>query len=253
MIFIKMAAEILMTLLLVATGFALLSFYLRRGDLLPADLSLTVKQDADKIFPYFIAHQLPPALAGGVLAALFSAAMSTISSGVNSMAAVFTVDFFRQGKKEQVSDAEQIRLGAWFTAASGLAITAIAAGLAVLPGEHNFIDLMQKAFNFLLGPLGGLFFIGMFFPRCRSVSAVVSTVSGLVLGLLMAYSEQFFGVVISPFWVIACPCALTLVCAAVLALVEPPAAEATGPLTWRGVVNGQPKVAQKSALAEEVS
>src|SRR5204862_306847 len=143
MLLVKMAAEIIMALLLVATGFVLLSFYLRRGDLLPEALSLADKQKADKIFPHFIAHQLPPVFAGGVVAALFAAAMSTISSGVNSMAAVFTIDLYRPAHKTQVSDPERLRLGLWFTAISGLLITAIAWGLAELPGDHNFIDMMQ--------------------------------------------------------------------------------------------------------------
>src|SRR5262249_12268046 len=146
---------------------------------LPEGMVLTKKPDSDRVFPYFIAHQLPAALAGGVLAALFAAAMSTISSGVNSMAAVFATDFVGASRRRQASDPEQVRLGLWFTALSGLAITAIAWGLTQLPEGINFIDLMQMAFNFLLGGLGGLFFIGMFLARCTARSAVPATLTGL--------------------------------------------------------------------------
>lgn len=238
MLFVKMTAEVLMTLLLVATGFALLAFYLRRAELLPPELSLTNKAQADRVFPHFIAHQLPPALAGGVVAALFAAAMSTISSGVNSMAAVFTVDFLRPKRSELATGPEQIRLGYWFSAVSGLLITGIAWGLTLLPGSFNFVDLMQKAFNFLLGPLGSLFFVGMFLPRCSARSVIPATVVGLGVGVLTAYWEQFFGSPFSPFWVIASAAAASFLSAAVLGLFEPAKPKAaTEALSWRGVVN----------------
>ena len=241
MLFIKMAAEILMSLLLVATGFALLTYYHRLPELLPSDLSLTLRRDADRIFPEFIAHRLPPVLAGGVVAALFAAAMSTISSGVNSMAAVFATDLYRKHGRHPTSDPEQVQLGVWFTALSGTVITAAAWGLANLPGDFNFIDLMQKAFNFMIGPLGVLFLIGMFLPRCRSRSAVLATVVGIAVGLTLAYWQQIFGTAMSPYWVIPCSAAAALLTAAILSLFEPPVDPARPVPTWRAVVAGKPE------------
>jgi SSS family solute:Na+ symporter len=240
MLFIKMAAEIMMSLLLVATGFALLTYYHRMPELLPSDLSLSLKRDADKIFPEFIAHRLPPVLAGGVVAALFAAAMSTISSGVNSMAAVFATDLYRKPGHRQASDPEQMQMGIWFTALSGTIITAVAWGLANLPGDFNFIDLMQKAFNFMIGPLGVLFLIGMFLPRCRSRSAVIATSLGIVVGLTLAYWQQLFASPMSPYWVIPCSALTSLAAATLLSFVEPPLDPATPVPTWTNVVHGKP-------------
>lgn len=240
MLLIKMVAEILMTFLLVATGFALLSFYTRKPELLPAGLELTRKSDSDRIFPHFIAYQLPMGISGGVVAALFAAAMSTISSGVNSMAAVFAVDFVAGAKRLRTRDPEQVRLGFWFTALSGLAITALAWALTQLPAGINFIDLMQMAFNFLLGGMGGLFFIGMFLPRCTSRSAILATLTGLTSGFLLAYWKPLFGSDVSPYWVIACSCSVTVLSAAALSLLEP-LSEKGSRLTWRSVVHETPE------------
>ncbi len=234
MLLVKMTAEIMMTLLLVATGFALLSFVLRERAQFP-DISLDDKKQTDALFPLFIANHLPPVLAGGVVAALFAAAMSTISSGVNSMAAVFATDFVRPEQREQARGAEGARLGLRFTAVSGAIITAIAWALAQLPGEHNFIDLMQKAYNFLLGPLGALFFIGMFLPRCSARSATPATGVGLAVGLLLAYWKQLFREDFSPYWVIPCSAGASFAVAAVLGLFEP---RHPATLTWRAVVRG---------------
>ncbi len=248
MLIIKMIAEIMMTLLLVATGFALLSFYTRQSHLLPPDLAPldpANKQALDQVFPEFIAHQLPPLFAGGVVAALFAAAMSTISSGVNSMAAVFATDLYKPRQANKTTDPEQLRLGFLFTAVSGVVITLVAWGFAELPGKHNFIDLMQKAFNFMLGPLGALFLIGMFLPRCTSRSAIPATIFGLGVGVLLAYWEQLgkplFGFDVAPYWVIPWSAAAPLVSAAILSLFEPSPDPSRPVATWRNVVSGSPE------------
>ena len=49
---------------------------------------------ADRIFPYFIVRHLPPGIVGLVLAAIFAAAMSTLSSSLNSSAAAAVNDFY---------------------------------------------------------------------------------------------------------------------------------------------------------------
>ena len=58
--------------------------------------------EADKIFPWFIADQLPVGVRGLVVAGLLSAAMSSIDSGINSISAVVTFDFYQRffGKGE---------------------------------------------------------------------------------------------------------------------------------------------------------
>jgi SSS family solute:Na+ symporter len=247
MLFVKMFAEIMMSLLLVATGFALLSFYLRQPQLLQdAGLSFT-RSHVDKIFPEFIGKQLPPPFAGGVIAALFAAGMSTISSGVNSMAAVFAIDFCRSSQGETSSDPEQKRIGFWFTAVSGFFITAIAWGLTQLPGQQSFVDLMQKAFNFMIGPLGAMFLIGMFLPRCRSMSVVVATIIGFGVGLTLAYWDQLIRVLqiedraVSPFWFIPCSLGASLVAAAILSLFEPAPSAGQAAQSWRSVVEQNPQ------------
>ena len=51
---------------------------------------------ADRVFPHFIGHHLPVGAAGLLVAALFAAAMSSLDSGINSVATVLIVDFHPQ-------------------------------------------------------------------------------------------------------------------------------------------------------------
>ena len=65
---------------------------------------------ADKILPFFMATRIPPGLTGLIISALLSAAMSTISSGMNASATVFTADIFRRYIKTDISDRVNLRV-----------------------------------------------------------------------------------------------------------------------------------------------
>ena len=78
----------IVTVTLCAVGFSLLGYFEKNLDQLPASIQL--KDNADKLFPRFIAYHLPVGASGLVVAAMFAAAMSSIDSGVNSITAVVT-------------------------------------------------------------------------------------------------------------------------------------------------------------------
>ena len=71
-------------------GISLLGFFQANEALLPIDA--TLKSQADKLFPHFIAKDLPPVVTGLVVSGLLAAAMSSIDSGINSITAVVTTD-----------------------------------------------------------------------------------------------------------------------------------------------------------------
>ena len=73
-------------LVLWLVGFALMGLVRSHPDMLPAGMDIV--RDGDNLFPYFIAHLLPPGISGLVAAAMLAAAMSSIDSGVNSITAV---------------------------------------------------------------------------------------------------------------------------------------------------------------------
>ena len=72
----------------------------------PAELNPNGR--TDDVFPWFISQQLPAGLSGLVIAGLFAATMSTISSSMNSIATVVTTDFYRQFKKS-ATDKQSLR------------------------------------------------------------------------------------------------------------------------------------------------
>src|SRR6187402_106260 len=71
---------------------------------------LTPADYGDKIVPYFIVTKIPTGLMGIILAALLSAAMSTISSGMNASATVFAVDIYKRYFKPDMNDKQNLRV-----------------------------------------------------------------------------------------------------------------------------------------------
>ncbi|MCP6769201.1 hypothetical protein NL529_30580, partial [Klebsiella pneumoniae] len=78
--------DAIVAMFLALTGMAVLGFYRAH----PPELAhgQTLSSAGDQLFPTFIMTQMPMGLSGLVLAAILSAAFSSLSSGVNSACAV---------------------------------------------------------------------------------------------------------------------------------------------------------------------
>src|SRR5690625_6032801 len=90
------------SLLFFMIGTGLFVYYQQFPDLLSAEFH----EDgmSDSIFPYFIVHGLPVGITGLLVAAIFAAGMSTISTSLNSGATVILNDFYkRYSKKDRKS------------------------------------------------------------------------------------------------------------------------------------------------------
>jgi SSS family solute:Na+ symporter len=168
------------SLLFFGVGTALFVFYAEHPD----RLDPAFKTDA--IFPLFIARELPAGLSGLVVAGVFAAAQSTISTSMNSMATAVVTDFVRPfsgGWQER----HYLRLGRLLTVAFG----AGGVWLALLFASADIKSLWDQ-FMTILGLLGGsmcgLFCLGIFTTRAHARGAMV----GAVLGAAVLAAVQRF-------------------------------------------------------------
>jgi SSS family solute:Na+ symporter len=225
---ISAMVEILVGILLALCGLALLSFYLEYPNWLGGGVSL--RTSADKVFPHFIAHQLQWGLGGVILAALFAAAMSSVSSGVNSCTAVATTDIFIRLFPRGERFFSGVTLARCLSFATGIVATFLAYWVAYLgeKPDQNIMDLMAKGFNMFLGPLAALFFVGMFLPRCTGRSAIPAVLGGLVVSIVWNYWKEINmllgswheGMGVPTFTMaVAVPCLSTLLLAFVLSWI----------------------------------
>ena len=96
------------SLLFLFIGTALYSYYSSGVAVLPEELQNP--DNADKIFPYFIVAQLPRGVTGLLIASVFAAGMSTISTSFNSSATVILTDYYRKYSKKSTSDKESMKV-----------------------------------------------------------------------------------------------------------------------------------------------
>lgn len=157
-------------------GTALYSFFSVHPELLPTTMS-----NAEGIFPYFIMNELPAGVAGLLIAAIFAATMSTLSSNLNSASTAITIDFAKR-LFPGVSDRKQVKIAR----ISGVFIGIIGTYLAIelsLMDIKSFFDEFNTFIGLLTSGLGGLFAIGIFMPRVKgyaALSALVVSVAFLI-------------------------------------------------------------------------
>lgn len=165
-------------------GFAMLGYFQANPDLLPADFSL--KDNADSVFPRFIAFHLPPVVSGLVTAGLFAAAMSSMDSGINSISAVVSTDFIDRFSKKPMSDEKQVRFARILAAAVGVIVLFGSSIVAEVPG--NFTAVTNKTVNLLTVPIFSLFFFALFFKKASPVGAWVGFIFGTSAAAMIAFS-----------------------------------------------------------------
>jgi len=130
----------------------------------------------DQIFPLFIVDQMPIGLAGLIVAGIFAAAQSTVSTSMNSTTTAVVTDFIQPagGPRQQVNNLQLARV---LTVGFGIAGTLLGM-LFVHPDIKSLFDQFLKVIGLFMGVLGGAFALGMLTTRCTGAGALI----GLMLG-----------------------------------------------------------------------
>jgi len=145
----------------------------------PAFAANLAGRPADSLVPTFITSYLPAGLRGLLVAGILAAAMSSIDSALNSLAAVTLEDVFGRSAGSQSAWTGRVTSLAWGLFAVGSGLIFARSGTAVL----ELVNLIGSAFA---GPLLGVFSLGIFAPRVTGRVAIASLVAGLFSNLALA-------------------------------------------------------------------
>ena len=164
-------------------GTALFAFYKAHAGLLPADVQ------ADKVFPLFIANQLPTGLTGFLIASVFAAGMSTISTSINSSATVILTDYFKMSPDDPKTEKKSMRI----LYLASLIFSLISIGIAIaMINVQSALDAWWKLASIFSGGMLGLFLLGYLSKKVTSVGAIVGVVAGVLIIGWMSLSPIFF-------------------------------------------------------------
>lgn len=161
-----------------AVGIFLFAFYKTS----PEYLSPVMKND--QMVPLFIVNKVPWGISGLLLATLFAASMSTISSSVNSCSVLVAEDFYKRFRP-QAGSTELMRVMQVTTLVAGAIGTAIAVWLLSAP-LPTLWETMMRIMALLGGGFGGVFILGMMTRRANQNGAIV----GVVTAFFVAYFLQ---------------------------------------------------------------
>jgi SSS family solute:Na+ symporter len=136
--------------------------------------------EADQALPKLITTLLPVGLRGLVVAGLLAALMSSLSSVFNSCSTLVTIDVYKKLRPE-ASERRLVVVGQISTA------VLVALGLAWIPfmkliaGElYHYLQSVQA---YISPPIGAAFLLGVFWKRVNSKGAIVSLITGFILGM----------------------------------------------------------------------
>jgi SSS family solute:Na+ symporter len=131
----------------------------------------------DKVFPFFIVNYIPVGVSGLLIASIFAAGMSTISTSFNSSSTILLEDYynrlFRKSKSEKNS---MIFL---YSSSLVIAILSVCVALAMV-NSKSVLDVWWKYASILSGGMLGLFLLGVF-TKTDNRSGVVGLFSGIII------------------------------------------------------------------------
>ncbi len=139
--------------------------------------------DVNYVFPTFVLENMPIGVIGLLIAAIFAAAMSSISAELNSLATATTIDFYRRLYKPEATDKHYVMVGRLTTFIWGL-FACIVALFATNLG--SLIEVVNKFGSFFYGSLLGVFVLAFVVKRARARGAFF----GLLFGIASVWTAS---------------------------------------------------------------
>jgi solute:Na+ symporter, SSS family len=185
--FITETATLVVTVVLALLGLALLGFFAREGTLAEG---MTIRQNADHLFPYFIAHYLPVGLSGLVVAAII-ASMSNVDSGVSAISAVVMRDFLQRFDRHPRTSAGELSFSRWLAFGIGVSVVTASLFMGNIPG--NFMEMVTITSNLVVTPIFSLFILATWVSFATPLGAWMGCAYGLATATFIAFWHPLTG------------------------------------------------------------
>jgi SSS family solute:Na+ symporter len=130
----------------------------------------------DQILPFYVMRHLPAGISGLVLTAIFAAAMSSMDSGINSVATVISKDFLEPLGRAGRDEEKDVRRARGLT----LLLGALATGIAFYAARRaNIIETFITFVSLFSAPVLALFLLGLLTRRARFAGWLAGTAAAI--------------------------------------------------------------------------
>jgi solute:Na+ symporter, SSS family len=172
------------SLLFFMIGTGLFVYYQVHSDSLPPEFRESGM--ADSVFPYFIVNVLPSGLTGLLIASIFAAGMSTVSTSLNSSATVILNDFYSRFKGRKEGSVKVLYISSAIVSILGMIIS-----LFMIRVE-SALDIWWKLAGIFSGGMLGLFLLGFISRKTGNIAAAAGVITGLLVIIWMSLSPVWF-------------------------------------------------------------
>jgi Na+/proline symporter len=169
--------------------------------------------DVNYIFPNFVVENMPIGVLGLIIAAIFAAAMSSVSSELNALATATVMDFYMRHFKKDGSDGHYVAVGRAATLFWGL-FACVVATFATSLG--SLIEVVNRFGSFFYGSLLGVFVLAVGVRRARARGAFF----GLLFGIAFVWIASRY-TNIAFLWFNVVGCVVTVVAGYLISLTVP--------------------------------
>lgn len=134
----------------------------------------------DMVYPNMVMKLLPNALIGFMMAAMVAALTSSLSGLLNSVATLFTMDFYVKWKPESSSQ-NRVVIGRVVS----ITVLVIAVLWAPQIGKRfgTLLKYYQEMLSIMAPPIVAAFILGIFWKRTNATGAFIGLVAGIALGV----------------------------------------------------------------------
>ncbi|CAF1115543.1 unnamed protein product [Rotaria sordida] len=152
-------------------------------------LKTGIIKQTDQLYPLFVMETLKrfKGLPGIFLACVFSGALSTLSSGLNSLAAVVLSDIIKFFYRKEMTDKQDVWYSKMLSLVFGVVCILITYLVSLL---GNLLQAALSLFGVLAGPISAIFMIGFFLPWVNSMGALVALIVSVLVQIWIFFGSQ---------------------------------------------------------------
>lgn len=176
-----LTADMISSTLLAMVGLAMLAYFSHNPSLLQGK---SITDQADQLFPRFILLGLPAGISGLLIAGLLAAAMSSLSSGLNSVSSVVSEDLINRFSKKTKHDNSLAQIKK-LSFLMGLLVMLLSFAVAKVQG--NLLEIIMKVVNLFVAPLFVLFFMALFVPFATERATFVAGIFSIGIAVAIAF------------------------------------------------------------------